>query len=126
MYNRLFKLWYYTVSHKQMLLRSVGFDGTCNIDIYFEDVSYVEIPSDMKGIEILETTKADIDYIAKKIGNTEKKITVLKCGNHKYFVVSSVVKLMENKLSMFELPFDIPSDRGNIYTDTINGCLDSW
>lgn len=74
MNNRLFKLWYYTVSHKQMLLRSVGFDGACNIDIYFEDVSYVEIPSDMKGIEILETTQADIDYIAKKLAILKKRL----------------------------------------------------
>ncbi len=125
MYNRIFKLWYYTVSHKQMLLRSVGFDGTCNIDIYFGDVSYVEIPSDMKGIEILQTTQEDIDYIAQKNIDTEKKITTLKSGNRKYYVVSSVVKIMENKLSMFELPFDIPSDMGNVYTDTTNGRLEN-
>ncbi len=82
MYNRMFKLWYYTVSHKQMLLRSIGKDGNCNLDIYFSDVSYIELPVKMNGIQILETEQEDIDYITSKIGSTDKVITVLmnKCN----------------------------------------------
>lgn len=108
MYERLFKLWYYTISHKQMLLRSVGIDGKCNIDIYFGDVLYVEIPTQINKIEILETSQEDIDYIMGKIGNTDKIVTVLMSNCHKYYVVSSIIKVTENKLGMFELPFDIP------------------
>lgn len=115
MYNRLFKLWYYTVSHKQMLLRSIGNDNTCNIDIYFGDVSYVEMPVEMKEIKILETMQEDINYITQRIGKTKKVITVLMSDNRKYFIVSSVMKIMENDLSMFELPFDIPNN-----TDGLN------
>lgn len=105
-YNRLFKLWYYTVSHKQMLLRSVGNDVTPNLDIYFGDVTYIEIPMEMNEIEILKTVQEDVDYITQRIGTTDKTITVLLSGNHKFFVVSSIVKVIENNLSMFELPFD--------------------
>ena len=65
MYKRKFKLWYYTVSHKQMLLRSIGNDKDCNIDVYFGDVSYVEIHIEMNGIEILKATQEDMDYIKK-------------------------------------------------------------
>ena len=110
MHKRLFKLWYYTVSHKQMLLRSMGNNENCNLDIYFGDVSYVEMPTIMDGMEILETTQEDIDYIAQKVGNTNEIITVLKSEGQKYFVVSSVMKVMENHLSIFELPFDIPGN----------------
>ena len=110
MNKRLFKLWYYTVAHKQMLLRSIGNDEACNLDIYFGDVLYVEMPVVMNEMEILKTTQEDIDYIVQKIGNTNKKITVLKSGECKYFVVSSIMKIMENNLSMFELPFDVLDD----------------
>ncbi len=115
MYNRVFRLWYYTVSHQQMLLRSVGNNEMCNLDIYFGDVLYIELPVEMNKILIQKTTQEDIDYITQRIGNTDKTITVLMSGNHKYFVVSSIMKVVENNLSLFELPFDIPNDMGEIY-----------
>ena len=115
MYNRLFQLWYYTVSHKQMLLRSVGNKDACNLDIYFGDVVYIELPVAIDKIELLETTQQDIDYIAQRIGNIDKKITVLKCESNKYYVVSSYMKIIENNLGMFELPFDIASDMSGKY-----------
>ena len=59
--------------------------------------------------------KEDIDYITSKIGSTDKSITVLMNKNHKYYVVSSVMKIIENDLSMFELPFNIPNDIGKVY-----------
>lgn len=115
MNNRIFKLWYYTVSHKQMLLRSIRKGDGCNLDIYFSDVSYVEMPMEMDGIQILKTEKEDREYITSKIGSTDKVITVLMHRGHKYYVVSSVMKIFENDLSMFELPFDIPNDMGGVY-----------
>lgn len=90
--------------------KSIINDKDCNID-----VSYVEIPIEMNGIEILEATQEDIDYIKKKIGNVDKTITVLISENQKYFIVASVVKIMKNNLSMFELPFDITNDMGGVY-----------
>ena len=108
MYNRLFKLWYYPVSHGQMLLRSIGNEETCNMDIYFGAVSYIELPVKINNIIILEPQQEDIDYIVKRIGNTEKIITVLLSNNHKLYVVFSIVKTIENDLGMFDLPFDIP------------------
>lgn len=98
-----------------MLLRSIGNNEVCNLDIYFGDVLYVEMPVTMNDMEILETTQEDIDYIIRKIGNTNKNITVLKSGECKYFVVSSVMKIMENNLSMFELPFDVVCFRKRIH-----------
>ena len=112
MYERVFKLWYYTISHGQMLLRSVGTTERGNMDIYFGDVSYIELPTMMNEIEILNSSQEDIDYIAQKIGDVNKKITVLSSGNRKYYVVSSIVKVLENELNFWELPFDTPDYRG--------------
>ena len=115
MYDRLFKLWYYTISHRQMLLRGRNNNDNGNLDICFFDVEYIEMPIEMDKIEILSVTQEDRDYIKQKFGDTDKLITVLMSQNRKYYVVSSVIKIMENNLSMFELPFDIPCDMGDIY-----------
>lgn len=117
MKNRLFRFWYYTVSHAQALLRSVGKDDEENIDIYFGGVSYLEIPEEIDGLEIKEPSASDKEYIAGKTGNfrPQDKITVLVHGGQKYYIVSSAVKIMKNKLESYELPFDIPSDMGGIF-----------
>ncbi len=107
-YRRFFKLWYYTVSHKQALLRSPSNDNMENIDLYFSDVSYIDIPTTFNNLEIVKPTFSDENYIFSKIGMTKQIITVLKCGERRYYIVSSIVKEMHNNLSMFELPFDIP------------------
>ena len=117
MFNRPFKLWYYTVSHQQLLLRSPGKDGDYNVDIYFYAVEYVEIPWNINTLQIIETTQEDIDYINNKIGKTNEKITVLMSNNQKYYVVSHVMKIYKNNLSMFEVPFDIPNDMGGFHTN---------
>lgn len=117
MNNRRFRFWYYTVSHAQALLRSLGKENEENIDIYFGGVSYLEIPEDIDGLEIREPSSFDKEYIARKIGNIrpQEKITVLVHGEQKYYIVSSAVKIMKNKLAFYELPFDIPSDIGGGY-----------
>lgn len=82
------------------------------MDIYFGDVSYIEIPTKINEIEILQTSQEDIDYIVHRIGNTNKIITVLSSESRKYYVVSSVVEVLENGLNMFDLPFQIPNYTG--------------
>ena len=80
-----------------MLLRSIGDDGVYNMDIYFADVTYIELPTKFDEIKIQKPTQED-----------------LLCKNRKFFVVSSVIKIIENDLSMFQLPFDIPNDMTGI------------
>lgn len=102
--NRKFKMWYYTVSHGQLLLRSVGKDK--NVDIYFGDLRYLEIPCTLDGIKIISPEQKDIDYLSKKVNLDNLTVTVLLCSDKRYYVVSGIVKVMENNLDMFELPFD--------------------
>lgn len=117
MKNRRFQFWYYAVSHAQALLRSVGKGDEENIDIYFGGVSYLEIPEEIDGLEIKEPSAFDKEYIAGKTGNIrpQDKITVLVHGEQKYYIVSSAVKVLRNKLAFYELPFDIPGDMGGIF-----------
>jgi len=117
MNKRQFSLWYYTVSHRQALIRSVGKDGKENIDIYFGDVHYIDIPTTIDGLEIRDPSDSDKEYISHKIGDlmADLKITVLEHNMQKFYVVSSIVKINRNTLAFYELPFDIPSDMGKMF-----------
>ncbi|MBP7186287.1 MAG: hypothetical protein KBA55_05890 [Ruminococcus sp.] len=116
MTERRFRFWYYTVSHSMALLRSVGEGGEENIDIFFAAVSYIEIPTDMDGITIEEPTEGDKEYISRKLSNYRGDITVLVQGGKRFYIVAEIRKIKRNKLDLFELPFDIPSDMSSKFT----------
>lgn len=105
MKNRRFQIWFYSVSLGKLLLRSVDQDK--NIDIYFMDLKYLELPGVLNGITILEPQPEDIEYLSAKTNVKNQKITVLLSEGKRYYVVSGVkAKVMENHLEMFELPFE--------------------
>lgn len=104
MNNNNCKLWHYTVSHKQMLIRKIN--ETENIDYYFGDVKYIEIPSVMGEFQIATPNIFDRVYIRTRVKmNKNDKITVVKITHKKYYIVSGIVKTLENKLDRFDLPY---------------------
>ena len=113
MHDRRFVFWYYTVSHRMALLRSAG---EPNIDIVFTDILYIEMPTELHGIEICVPTPEDEAYICGKIGHCRGIITVMCSGGKRFYAVSAHVSVKENCLSPLELPFDIPCDLGGKFT----------
>lgn len=106
--SRVFKLWYYHISHGELLVRSIkSADNAKNIDIIFTDVTYVELPYILKNLKIEEATNEDLLYIKGKIdkGVRLENIIVLSSNDKRYFVVAFKIKVVENELDMFELPF---------------------
>lgn len=105
--NRNFKLWFYHVTHNEALIRSPKNDVYDNIDIYFADIKYIEVPSILTNLHIDKATKEDVEYLSKKIENdiTIEDIKVMISEKHRYYIVASVMKIMENDLELFELPF---------------------
>ncbi|MBQ2803106.1 MAG: hypothetical protein IJF07_04320 [Lachnospiraceae bacterium] len=106
--GRKFRFWYYTASHSQALIRSLGLSGENNIDLYFGDVSYIEVPDLLVNLTIEETTISDKEYLDTKLrqNNSLENITVLSSENRKFYVVSGSRRLSENKLAFSKLPFD--------------------
>lgn len=80
-----------------------------NIDIMFFDVDYVEIPRNLSNLKIEEAKDEDVLYVKEKICKTVKleNIIILTSNNKRYLIVASIMKVVENELDMFELPFDI-------------------
>ncbi|WP_334075545.1 MULTISPECIES: hypothetical protein [Paenibacillus] len=106
--SRDFKFWHYTISHGQLLIRSIkSASNATNIDIMFFDVDYVEIPRNLPNLKIEEAGDDDVLYIKEKIHKSVKpeNITILSSNDKRYLVVASIMKIDENELDMFELPF---------------------
>ena len=60
--DRLFQVWRYTVSHHQLLLRSNKTDGDgTRLEVLFKDVSFMAVPSLMRGLEVTLCNPSDVD-----------------------------------------------------------------
>lgn len=58
--DRVFEVWRYTVSHRQLLLRSnKGNSAPTRLEILFKDVAFMAVPPVMKGVTITECGAAD-------------------------------------------------------------------
>ena len=110
--DRRFQLLFYQISHGELIIRShktdnvKGHNYDHTIDIYFGDVIYMEIPRELNGIVFRKALEDDVKYINSK---TEKKITadeivVITSDNKDYYIVASLISIIENDLSFVELP----------------------
>ncbi len=114
--KRKFKLWYYSVSHGSLVLRSeknINDNSVENttIDIIGTDTIYVELPSIMYNVEIHEPNEADLEYLQTKIckdlsSYNPLKILVFISEGKKYYLVASIIDLKESYLEFHEMPFD--------------------
>lgn len=108
--DRKFKFWFYQVTHSEAIIRSPKTDldkiYATNIDIYLGDISYIEMPCILHGLQIDEPTKEDRVYLSQKLDKDIpiKKIVVLVSEGKRYYVVASIIKIMENDLDYGILP----------------------
>ena len=105
--NRRFQLLFYQISHGELIIRSQKNDNYIKtIDIYFGDVIYMEIPSELNGIRFRRGIADDVRYIKSRLEKdiTQDKIVVILSEDKEYYIVASVISINENDLSYVELP----------------------
>lgn len=108
--DRKFKFWFYQVSHSEAIIRSPKTDldkiYDTNIDIYLGDINYIEMPWLLRGLQIDEATEEDATYLSQKLDKDIplEKIVVLVSEGKRYYVVASIIKIMENDLDYGVLP----------------------
>ena len=109
--GRDFQLWHYICSMGHALIRSpISPDHDTNIDLWFVGVKYLSMPRQLGEIELDEPTEDERDRLLGIVGELGgyEHITVIVSGSHRHFVVSSQSRIQENKLEIFELPYDGP------------------
>ena len=71
--DRRFQLLFYQISHGELIIRShktdnvKGYTNNHTIDIYFGNVIYMEIQSELNGIIFRKALEDDVRYINSKI-----------------------------------------------------------
>ena len=70
------------------------------------DIDYMEIPTIIRGLHISNATMEDAVYLTEKLGKeiSTEKIIVLISEGRKFYVVASIIKIMENDLDFGVLP----------------------
>ncbi len=59
--DREFKVWDYAVSHKQMVIRSLGpEEGSPNLDLHFRGVEFVCAPTVFRGLAVVPPTDQEV------------------------------------------------------------------
>ncbi len=108
--DRKFKLWFYQISHSEAIIRSPKTDlnkiYSSNIDIYLGDIDYIEIPWIFYGLKIDQATEEDALYLCKRLAKDIplEKIVVFITEERRYYVVASIIEILENDLDYGVLP----------------------
>ena len=101
--DRIFRLWEYQVSHDCMLIRGTrktpADPGPSNIDLVFEGVEYLNIPSMFRGLELVEPTKSEIREAQKQSHSHEVNpqwVHILVTDGKRHTVVAPFMRVIEN------------------------------
>lgn len=124
--KRSFRLWAYTVSHSSLILRSElkakdqeGFSDelSFNIDIEFWDVTYLNIPCELSGLEIKEVHYKTFPFpINPEILEFDRKVFEIKSDSRKYYIIAYGILIGQNNWIGFDRIF---SNRLNLEHDKI-------
>lgn len=90
---RRFSVWAYTVSHRQLLLRTRTADGQSRIDVLFKPVLAMKVRIDYDGLAIRCATGEEQEQIlatAEHLGRSYRVLMLETTGGLDYVVTTSV------------------------------------
>lgn len=110
--NRIFKLWDYSVSHQQLLIRSPKTpDIPTNIDLLFWGVKHLTIETMLRGVEVVLTDDtSDVPDSASRFVNDGYKVFRIQSGGSCFIVVALGFRALENQLDIFESTITTAND----------------
>ena len=115
-FARPFQMWFYNVSHRRLLLRSTKQNRfSTRVDVYFEFVEAMHLPTSIDGLSITELTEpAEIsDFLAKFRLQTVEKIFVLRSPGQVGYVIANSVRVNEDQLEYSD-PSAFGSGKGEL------------
>ena len=113
--DRWFAMWGALVSHSQLLIRSPKGPASpseperlTNIGLVFDGVDYLNLPTSLKGLELLEPSQEEIANVESLIGpvDNHKWIRILASQGHRFVIVAAHCSIYENDWGWFESPLE--------------------
>lgn len=99
----------YNISHKLLLLRNNDSHeySEPNTDLIFESVFYIDLPTSLQDIRILEASDEEVERIEKKIGQTIHKefglkVYSIESSQSRFYVGCSRFIIKKNNLPFIE------------------------
>ncbi len=101
--QRTFTLWDVNPTHLRLLFRSQKRDrdgNARNLDLQFHCVSYLDIPSDLRGVEVRIAEAEERQKVLSRLGRSFADDTVyaIDTGAERYYVVATSFHVDENDL----------------------------
>jgi hypothetical protein len=108
--GRHFKLWDYSVSHSNLLIRSPEAPGIAdNVDIICAAVDYVAVHTLLGEIEVREAPPEVIQEVEKKMGKPlakDSRVWVFEGASGQSVVACAQLQIKKHSQSMFWIPYD--------------------
>ena len=102
--DREFKIWDYLVSHRQMVIRSLGpEEDSPNLDLHFRGVEFVRVPAVFSGLSVVAPTDAEVadaEALVAPRGCNRAMVWVLESGGHRHLVVAESLDVGETDFPM--------------------------
>ena len=100
-FERPFQVWFYTVGHSQLLLRSnrSGERGT-RVDILFKGVKAIQLPTVLLGLRMVKTPRPEALQTSRKFGIhllDDEHVFMLKGANYVGFIIGLVAFAHEDE-----------------------------
>jgi len=112
--DRIFSVYEYQMSHQQVLIRGhraaqMAEDGLgMNLDLVFQMVAYVSIPTIFYGLELDDATEEEVHQAREKVGRDAFKpewVRILVTAGKRYMVVAPHVSVFDNNWSSTDSHF---------------------
>lgn len=104
--NRELRCWEYTVSLRQLLLRSPkGETGEAtNLDIIFLGVRFIQMPTGFKGLTISKGGDTHVELVERAVGAPVKpnRVFVLTTERREFLILAATMRVEENTLDLRE------------------------
>ncbi|HEU5378087.1 MAG TPA: hypothetical protein VFV38_21910 [Ktedonobacteraceae bacterium] len=112
--DRVFAVWKYTISHRQLILRSVKDQErgiSTRIDLLFKPVAWMSLPTSLSDVRVEEASPEHVQFMTTTSGVTlqgSEKLFVLQGNQTQGYVAASLYALDESTRE-----FDEPDIWGN-------------
>lgn len=111
--DREFKVWDYAVSHRQMVIRSLGpEEDSPNLDLHFRGVEFMRAPTVFKGLSVVPATEAEVAEAEALVAPRRcdpAMVWVLESAGNRHLVVAESLDVAETDFPMMSTALIHPS-----------------
>ena len=89
-WDREFRIWHYTVSYSQLLLRSINVEGSeTRIDVLFSNVSMMNLPSSLEHLRIDRLEPSDPQARAHEGVHQNRETSVYLLSGGEFYIYAT-------------------------------------